>query len=473
MDKILPKTNIIDIQKNSIINKIIPINIIYIPTSYKKVNTSLITNIINLIKNILSTISFVNLITKFNNIIKNINQFLKKIFKKIFKPIKFIIKKIFNFIVIPFKILFNVINKIIIKPFKLMEKIFVKIFNIIKKFITTIKNISIKIFKFIFNTLYKIIAKTSKFILTTIKTSIKIIKLLIQTTKYLGFAKSKKSLKLINGKIYKSPKSIRETFKQLPQIIKESTSKLFSFSTKGNKKSVTSTIKNLINPVLNSSKGLTKWFSNLGKKFFKSAKFAFKIGKILAKVMFKLGTKLALTFAGSILAATGIGFGASVLAFLGKWINGWLFDMAIFNQGVLSWRNIITAILENMPYLDIIFVLDNMLNELMNGSLGIFRPAFKWVQNIFDIKDNDLDINILQPKKQNSNAITQIKDPNLIILNNIKDVKNYQSNTYNLINIVDEIYNENNTSLINTIDNKINVFFDCLKFRNNYILKLA
>ena len=129
------------------------------------------------------------------------------------------------------------------------------------------------------------------------------------------------------------------------------------------------------------------------------------------------------------------------------------------------------AFLENMPYLDILFVFDHSANDLLGESLNIYQPAFKWIQNILNIKDNELDYDLLDKSSQTNVSNNINKDPNLIILNNIRNNET-DNKQYNLLNIIDEIYNEQNYSLINVSNKYIEKICNLLNYRNNFISNL-
>ena len=104
-------------------------------------------------------------------------------------------------------------------------------------------------------------------------------------------------------------------------------------------------------------------------------------------------------------------------------------------------------------------------------SLNIYQPAFKWIQNILNIKDNELDYDLLDKSSQTNVSNNINKDPNLIILNNIRNNET-DNKQYNLLNIIDEIYNEQNYSLINVSNKYIEKICNLLNYRNNFISNL-
>ena len=67
MDKIIPKIKIQEIYKSNIVDKILPANIVFHTTTYKKINTSIITTIVNNIKKIIGSIQFLNIFSQFRN----------------------------------------------------------------------------------------------------------------------------------------------------------------------------------------------------------------------------------------------------------------------------------------------------------------------------------------------------------------------------------------------------------------------
>ena len=468
MDKIIPKIKIQEIYKSNIVDKILPANIVFHTTTYKKINTSIITTIVNNIKKIIGSIQFLNIFSQFRNIFIKIKKIFKRIFKKIFKFVNKIISKIKTLIIKPFVKIFKTISKIIKISFNMLKKMLFKIINFTKKIFHFFKKI-IQVSKFIISITFKIIYKGFKFIYDVIKLNIKLIKLLFRAHKFLGIFKSNKTLKFVNGKIHKSPPNAMEFFKELPKKVKNNIGQLFNKTPKANK-SIKETIKTLTSSITNTVGDIIKWFSGLGKKL-KNPTLRKLIWGGLKKILKKIGFKLATTAAASLLLASGIGSWAGLLILITKWIGGFAADMAIFNQGKATWRNMINAFLENMPYLDILFVLDHSANDLLGESLNIYQPAFKWIQNILNIKDNELDYDLLDKSSQTNVSNNINKDPNLIILNNIRNNET-DNKQYNLLNIIDEIYNEQNYSLINVSNKYIEKICNLLNYRNNFISNL-
>ncbi len=469
MDKILPKVNIQEIQRNNIINKIIPINIIFYPTTYKKVNTNIITFFIQQIKNILSIFKFFNVFKLFD---KNYFSKIKKPIKKILKPIKKIAKKILKLIIKPFKFLRKLLFKLSKNIFKIIYKLIKNVINILFKLIQKITKLIIKISKYIVSTSYKLLIKGFKFLKTAIKNSIKLIQLMVRARKFLGLGKITDTFKMIGGKIKNSPKTIKEFFKTLPQIIKNTKSQIFSTRVKISNKTrnFKKVFEQISKSVINNSKDLINWFKLLGKKYTESKLFKQQINKLLEKLGKKFITKLILTLISTVAIGSFAGAIVGLIILVAKSLIGFGVDLMLVDK--INWRNIIIAMMENLPYLDLIFSLDHAAADILGTSLDIFYPTFNWLtKDVLSLTDEQLDKDLLENFK--SKKQTQELPNNVTVLNNINNITDNKNIDNNIINIFDEIYNEQNFGLLNIINNHIEHFYNILNYRNKSISKLA
>lgn len=469
MDKILPKVNIHEIQRNNIINKIIPINIIFYPTTYKKVNTNIITFFIQQIKNILSIFKFFNVFKLFD---KNYFSKIKKPIKKILKPIKKIAKKILKLIIKPFKFLRKLLFKLSKNIFKIIYKLIKNVINILFKLIQKITKLIIKISKYIVSTSYKLLIKGFKFLKTAIKNSIKLIRLMVRVRKFLGLGKITDTFKMIGGKIKNSPKTIKEFFKTLPQIIKNTKSQIFSTNIKISNKTndFKKVFKQISKSVIDNSKDLINWFKLLGKKYTESKLFKQQINKLLEKLGKKFIAKLILTLISTVAIGSFVGAIVGLIILVAKSLIGFGVDLILADK--INWRNIITAMMENLPYLDLIFSLDHAAADILGISFNIFYPTFNWLtKDVLSLTDEQLDKDLLEDFK--SKKQTQELPNNVTVLNNINNITDNKNIDNNIINIFDEIYNEQNFGLLNIINNHIEHFYNILNYRNKSISKLA
>lgn len=477
---IIQTVNIQSIVNNVIDTKIIPINLVYYPTTYKstKSNSDFIQDTINLIKKIIGAISLVGLSKKILKLIKHPLKVLKKILltslKVIFKPIKYIAK------------LFGKIISCVCKPILKLSKFLIKniikftknIISILKKIIIKIKNIIKKVIFNVIKIVYNTITKIFKFIKKVVIKSYKIIKFLIRLAKKFANSPSR-TFKYMKGAVVSSSLSIVNKLKnKLKNIVSnttESVGKVFSPSNTPTSKpkpktnflkSIGKKIKDFVKPLLNAAKPIGKWFLEVGSLMKKSA----TIFKHFAHIFMKIFSKLLFTAAATAVTFSGIFSWAGVLAFLGKWTAGFLLGVGL--SGMPTWRIILSNILNNMPYFDIIFVLSELIGS------GPFSYFFNLLKSCLGLKDDELD-NPLISVKENKNY-------NELPIDKISSVgKNYEyidniSNSYtklnidkvNILNIVEELSYDNTDKrlFINIINKHFNRFITIMDNRNTQLL---
>ena len=135
--------------------------------------------------------------------------------------------------------------------------------------------------------------------------------------------------------------------------------------------------------------------------------------------------------------------------------------------------------MENLPYLDLIFSMDHAAADILGISFNIFYPAFNWLtKDVLNLTDEQLDKDLLEDFK--SKKQTQELPNNVTVLNNINNITDNKNIDNNIINIFDEIYNEQNFGLLNIINNHIEHFYNILNyiilrrfFQHIYILNIT
>ena len=478
---IVRQLNTQTISGNIINNKIIPFNIVYQPTIYKLKKSNFIINILNNIKNLISTFaaSWVFLKKSVSYIKRVISGIFKSITKPIIKLIK-IFKKIFliNIKMIKFigRTLWNIISKIISSTYKLIK---ITIKSIVKVFVY-IKQLCVRVIKFILTVIKKIVTKTFNFITHVIKTSAKII---LKVKKFLSKFKNINFKNMVikfdkNGDIISKSSSI---LKKITKSFKNSIKKFkiqFTKLKKG-KYSITKKIKtflwgavdNIYHYGLDVFKSFNAFFKFiLTSKGPKIISIVRKIAKLIPKIIFTLITGAAMF--------TGIFTLPAILTFFAKWVGFSLLDMSFASP--LTWRAILTAIVENMPIFDILFSISGIIEDFAEFD----GPRNYIVNNMAEalgIKKENMDIPLTNIKNEDNkstiiySSINELEDQYGIKYYNKEPQKSIIDHDNIILNIVDELSfdNTNKKLFFNILYKHLDKVITILKYRDDKILSFT
>ena len=475
--------------------KLLPIQLTYYPTTYKRTKTRMVQHVIGLIKSAIKALSYIGTIAK---MVKNVMPYIKKslkITKKILLPIIKIIGNIGKkLLFIGFKILrhwISISKNIIIKylsKIKIFRKIKLfylrlkrKILHILKTGITIIKNTILKVFRFIVSS----INKTIKIIKTSIR--------LLRTTYKKAFNKFMKSKagKFISVKLdkyglkTKNIGAIKRIIKQIGTDAKKVGNYLLN-TFKSKSKKVYSNRKEIFNKIKSSAKTITRTILSIGKSILKSfikiASYMIKpAGKIIKKMFIKVPGLLAKILFNSAASLSAVFPPLFVAIMAARWLGGIALQTGInMATGNITMRDILNAVVENMPYLDIVFSLSGIIEDALDCNF-LRNPLVNSMGKFLGFNPQELDNPIKLKKEiieQNKINYSTIEDANnhVIYLDKISIVNNQIKNdNMNIINIIDEIMFDGTTKLsfLNLLNNHFNKFIDIMKYRNEQIQAIS
>ena len=251
-------------------------------------------------------------------------------------------------------------------------------------------------------------------------------------------------------------KYTKKTISNIKENFKLSKNKSTNLSKNGFFKTIYNYIKSNAKLIWDNIKYHKKYFTYLIKH--KNLLTLLTKGKSIAKLLINIAKAGGIFLAGSV--TFGIG---SVIAFISSWLTMTMFDLGIkiaFNS--LSWHDIIKSIISNIPVIDIIFALSDLLNMNITDDIAnkiaqsLNIPNEMLHKNL--LIDNDNKINI---EKKDINKIKSIK-----IINSKYDLKQ------SILDIFNEMEYDKPYTLFNVFDKNLSSFNQILNNRNEFLLSL-